>query len=123
MNKKMFLCLVILIPLLLSTLSCSRSFQADQMRFGIDAAKRELWDEAIFRWQKVLSASPNSAAAHNNLAVAYEQKGLYEDASKEYEAAKRLAPNNKYILSNIEQFEKLRQGSKKEETKTDEKKK
>lgn len=84
--------------------SCARTLSDDQLRFGILSARKDLWDEAIFRWKKVIESDPNSAAAHNNLAVAYEKKGLWEEAKKEYEKALKLSPNNKQIKSNYEAF-------------------
>jgi len=74
-----------------------------------------LWDEAIFRWKKVANTNPTSVAAHNNLAVAYEKKGLLEDAEKEYRIAEKLGPNNKYVQSNYEKFKKRHKEQKKDE--------
>ncbi len=78
-----------------------------QIGFGITAAENELWDEAIFRWKKALLENPSSAAAHNNLAVAYEKRGLWEEAKKEYELALQLDPNNDYIQSNYKKFKQI----------------
>ncbi|MFQ6069561.1 MAG: tetratricopeptide repeat protein [Candidatus Aminicenantales bacterium] len=86
--------------------SCARDLIDQQLHFGIKAAQSDLWEEAIFRWKKVVEANPDSAAAHNNLAVAYEKKGLWEEAKKEYERALKLSPNNSYIKSNYENFKK-----------------
>ena len=84
--------------------SCARSLSDNQLHFGILSARKDLWDEAIFRWKKVIDSNPSSAAAHNNLAVAYEKKGLWEEAKKEYETALKLSPNNKQIKSNYDAF-------------------
>ena len=84
---------------------CSRPFIENQFLFGAEAARKDLWDEAIFRWKKVLVSDPQSAAAHNNLAVAYEKKGLWDEARKEYEIALTLNPDNKYIKSNFQNFQ------------------
>ena len=59
----------------------------DTLRFGTEAAKRGLWTEAMFRWNRVLKLDPNNAKAHNNLAVAYEREGKFEEARRHYEAA------------------------------------
>lgn len=85
---------------------CASSIPADEMRFGIEAAKLDLWDEAIFRWKKVLQTDPNSASAHNNLAVAYEKKALWEEAKNEYELALKIRPDDKHINANYQQFMK-----------------
>ncbi len=86
--------------------ACGSAGPRNQMKFGIQAAQSDLWDEAIFRWQKVLKADPESAAAHNNLAVAYERKGLWENAEQEYQRALRLDPENEYIQSNYNKFQR-----------------
>jgi len=54
--------------------------------------------------EKVIESNPNSSAAHNNLAVAYEKKGLWDEAKKEYEIALKISPEDKYIKSNYENF-------------------
>jgi type IV pilus assembly protein PilF len=91
------------------------------MLFGIQAAQSRMWEEAIFRWQKVLEQDPDSAAAHNNLAVAYERKGRWEDAEREYQRAMALDPENEYIQANfrnfqtnLEQIEQIQRPEKKE---------
>ncbi|HEX9902741.1 MAG TPA: tetratricopeptide repeat protein [Acidobacteriota bacterium] len=88
----------------LMLVSCSGPKPLSQLRIGIWAAQRDLWEEAVFRWAKVLQADPNSAAAHNNLAVAYEKKGMLAEARQEYELALKLAPQNTYIKANFERF-------------------
>jgi Flp pilus assembly protein TadD len=90
--------------LLMLLWGCSSARITDQLQFGILAAQKDLWDEAIFRWKKVLQENPSSAAAHNNLAVAYEQKGLVQEADREYLTALELSPRNSYIQSNYQKF-------------------
>jgi Tfp pilus assembly protein PilF len=88
----------------LMLVSCSGPRPLSQLKIGIWAAERDLWEEAIFRWAKVLQANPNSAPAHNNLAVAYEKKGMIAEARQEYELARKLAPQNSYIKVNYDRF-------------------
>jgi len=85
--------------------ACSSPRQINQIDFGVWAADKELWDEAIFRWQRALLDDPDSVAAHNNLAVAYEKKGLWEEAKREYEIALQLAPENRWIKANYKSFQ------------------
>jgi len=106
MHKNFTRYLVFILFLTFSFSACSQKLMDNQIQFGIQAAQKELWDEAIFRWKKAVEAEPNSAAAHNNLAVAYEKKGLWEEAKKEYETALRISPENKYIKSNYDDFKK-----------------
>ena len=97
--------LALIFPFLLILItSCSRPQPQTQLQFGILAAQKGLWDEAIFRWKKVIQIDADSAAAHNNLAVAYEKKGLWEEAEKEYETALKIRPNDDSITSNYERF-------------------
>jgi Tfp pilus assembly protein PilF len=78
-----------------------------EMRFGAEAAQRGLWREAAFRWEKVLKAEPDNAHVHNNLAVASESLGEFDRARREYEEARRLAPESKEIRNNYESFLEL----------------
>ncbi len=94
----------------------------NQVTFGIWAAERDLWDEAIFRWQKALVVNPNSAALHNNLAVAYEKKGLWEEAKREYEMALKLAPQNSWLKANYQSFKDNLEFIEREKQKKQEKK-
>ena len=104
---------------------CAGPRLKDQVGFGIWAADNDLWEEAIFRWKKVLAQDPQSVAAHNNLAVAYEKKGLWEDARREYEAALKLAPGNPWVKLNFKNFKDNldpEKSEKKDKTAPDEKK-
>ncbi len=124
MGKKV-LSLALLIPFLMVFIRCTTPVPQSQLHFGILAAQRSLWDEAIFRWKKAIELEPDSAAAHNNLAVAYEKKGLLEEAEKEYTLALDLDPKNEYIQSNYEKFKQgFNEGNEEQdEKKKDEKKK
>jgi Tfp pilus assembly protein PilF len=75
-----------------------------QLRFGVRAARQDHWDEAIYRWQKVLEMDPNNLMAHNNLAVAYEQMGEYLLALEEYQIAYRLDSQNEIVRNNLDRF-------------------
>lgn len=94
---------------------CSSSRLSDQIKFGVFASEKNLWDEAIFRWKKALEANPDSVAAHNNLAVAYEKKGRFQDALKEYETALKLDPDNSRVKLNYTSCQENIQGLKKDE--------
>lgn len=75
-----------------------------QVGFGIDVAKLGLWREAIYRWEKAVELDPTNASARNNLAVAYEQSGRFDEANVEYEKALEIESNNIYIRQNYELF-------------------
>lgn len=71
---------------------------------GVAAVRADNWEEAVRHWQSVLAREPGSAAAHNNLAVAYERSGDWQQARKEYERALGLDPANPAIKANFERF-------------------
>ena len=74
------------------------------MEFGVEAAKKGLWREAEFRWQKARKLSPGSARILNNLAVAQETQGNFEEADRLYREALRLLPSNDDIQENYRLF-------------------
>lgn len=83
----------------------SRSTIQKQVEFGIESAQKGLWNEAIFRWKRSLKINPYSPILHNNLAVAYETLGRYDEAAQEYEKALEYGRNRfKDIRENYEQF-------------------
>lgn len=123
MDKKTILFLLLL-PLFMLFTRCALPLPKSQLHFGILAAQRDLWDEAIFRWKKAAQLEPDSSSAHNNLAVAYEKKGLWEEAGKEYEIALALNPKNEYIQANYEKFkQRMEEGNKDEDDENKDKKK
>jgi Flp pilus assembly protein TadD len=79
------------------------STSEDEVRFGIDVARRGLWREARFRFEKAVQQDPDNAAALNNLAIALEQEGDFEKARAAYERALKL-DNSLYIQQNYDLF-------------------
>jgi len=77
---------------------------ADELHFGIEAAKRGLWVEARFRFERAAALDSNSAEALNNLAVALEQQGAFDKAREAYEKALKLKSGNQYIQQNHDLF-------------------
>jgi Flp pilus assembly protein TadD len=77
---------------------------AEEVRFGIEVAKRGLWVEARFRFERAVSLDPDNADALNNLAVALEQQGEFDRARKAYDKALALKPGNLYIQQNYDLF-------------------
>ena len=104
-NVLRFLCIILLASVFPA--AARRDNFKQEMRFGAEAAQRGLWREAAFRWEKILKADPDNAHVHNNLAVASESIGQFDRARKEYEEARRLAPDSKEIRKNYESFLEL----------------
>ena len=84
-----------------------RAKSKEQIEFGIKVAQNQLWNEALYRWQKATELDPTYAAAWNNLAVAYEHEGKFEEAKKAYEKALQLDPKNVMIRQNYDLFKEI----------------
>jgi len=85
----------------------ARGEAKNQVEFGINVAQKGLWREAIYRWEKAVELDPTYAAAHNDLAIAYEHEGQLDKARKSYERAIELDPNNSQIRQNYELFKEI----------------
>ena len=81
-----------------------RSEARAQVDFGIELAQKQLWKEAEFRWEKAVELDPTYAAAWNNLGIAYEQQGKFDEAKKAYDRARTIDPKNTLILQNHDMF-------------------
>jgi len=75
-----------------------------EVEFGIDVARKGLWQEARFRFEKAVEADPQNAEALNNLAITLEQQGEFDKARAAYEKALELKPNSVYIQQNYDLF-------------------
>jgi Tfp pilus assembly protein PilF len=96
------------LSLLLAFSACARPLALGTLEAGVEAAREDRWEEAARYWKEAVERDPRSAAAHNNLAVAYEKQGAWEEARREYEEALRLAPGDRAIKENYEAFEARR---------------
>lgn len=88
-----------------------------QMNVGVDAARMNLWREALFRFQRAVQIDPSNAMAQNNLAVAYEGIGEFEKARAAYTEALKLDRSNAYIQKNYSRFVEFYTRNKKRERK------
>lgn len=105
MGQKAF---IILLVVFVWLLGCAGGAQKSaNMEFGVEVAERGLWKEAMYRWQQVLKINPGNPAAHNNLAVAYEEAGQYDLAEAHYKKALELDHNNKWIQDNYREFQEF----------------
>src|SRR5262245_51001365 len=75
-----------------------------EVAFGIDVARRGLWQEERFRFELATTRSPESPSAFNNLGVTLEQQGEFEKARAAYEKALQLDPKNVSIQQNYDLF-------------------
>jgi Flp pilus assembly protein TadD len=93
-----------LISLLLAANTVPVASSGDEVEFGIEAARRGLWNEARFRFEKAVTLDPDNADALNNLAVSLEQQGAFERAREAYEKALKIKPDSVYIQQNFDLF-------------------
>jgi tetratricopeptide (TPR) repeat protein len=111
MNKRVLsACLMAAIALgLTAPLSAgdARSEAKAQVEFGIEVAQKKLWREAVYRFEKAVETDPTYPAAWNNLAIAYEQAGNFNDANKAYSKAVELDPGNLLIRQNYDLFKEI----------------
>ena len=82
----------------------ARSDAKANVAFGIEVARRGLWKEAIYRWERAIDLDPTYAPAWNNLGIAFEHEGRFDEAREAYETALDLDPNNLHIEQNYDLF-------------------
>ena len=75
-----------------------------QLAFGIEMAKRGLWNEAIFRFSRVSKERPGDVRVLNNMAVAYEAIGQFDRALEHYKRALEGDSSNRDLRRNYAQF-------------------
>ena len=76
----------------------------EELGFGIEVARKGLWREARFRFERAVALEPENAEALNNLAVALEQQGEFVKAREAFEKALAKKPGNLYIQQNYDLF-------------------
>ncbi len=84
-----------------------RTEAKEQVEFGIRVAQRGLWQEAMFRWERATELDPGYAAAWNNLGIAHEHQGDFDEARDAYEKALDLEPDNILIQQNYDLFREI----------------
>ena len=107
MRRIILFCAVALAMASSAAFADDRSEAKKQVEFGIKVAQSGLWNEALYRWKKAVDADPTYASAWNNLAIAYEHEGKFEDAKKAYEKALELDPKNLMIRQNYDLFKEI----------------
>lgn len=91
----------------------------DQIEFGVRMAERGLWSEALFRFRQAERMGEASAAVLNNIAVAYEALGEFEQARDYYQRALDKDPRNSNLRRNYSRFVEFYQSFKPEESEAD----
>src|SRR6185295_3657745 len=82
-------CLLSALFLLAACSGYGRPDQASsQLAFGVDMARRGLWDEALFRFHEAERLDPQNARIQSNLGVASEAAGQFDKGFKGDKTAK-----------------------------------
>ena len=94
-----------LLPLAACGGNTSPHTSAAQMRFGVRMAERGLWSEAWFRFEQARAlGAGNDPQVLNNLAVASEALGRFDEALGFYRQALTAAPGNRDLKDNYDRF-------------------
>jgi Flp pilus assembly protein TadD len=99
--------MLMVVPLLMMLLAEGRvpaASSGDEIAFGIEVARKGLWNEARFRFERAVALDPGSAEALNDLGVALEQQGEFAQSREAFEKALKLAPGSLYIQQNYDLF-------------------
>ena len=74
------------------------------MKEGYRAAKHGYWQEALMRFERARELAPHDAGVLNNVAVALEAVGRYEEAGEVYAEAFAIDPRDDRLLRNHRQY-------------------
>lgn len=85
----------------------ARSEAKQYAGFGIELAQKQLWKAAATQFERAVELDETYAAGWNNLGIAYEQLGRFDDARKAYDKALSIEPDNQFILNNYDQFREI----------------
>ena len=117
MRRLIFFSVVTILLAPVAASAQDRGKSKEQVEFGIKVAQSNLWNEALYRWQKAVELDPTYAAAWNNLAIAFEHEGKFEEAKKAYEQALKLDPKNLMIRQNYDLFKEINDRTKRRSNK------
>jgi Flp pilus assembly protein TadD len=90
--------------------SANRGLVKTEFAFANKLAKEGLWKEAYYRWKRSLADGQKNVAVFNNMAIALEKMGKFDEAEETYKKALALAPNNPTVKSNYKKLQKYLSG-------------
>jgi tetratricopeptide (TPR) repeat protein len=79
----------------------------DDMKWGYKAARRGYWQEALMRFQHANELTPEQPRILNNIAVAQEANGLFEQALLTYQTGLAIDPGNAALQRNYARFQEF----------------
>ena len=112
MQRRVLVFLAALLLISSAAGASDRSKAKEQVEFGIKVAQNGLWNEALYRWKRAVELDPSYAAAWNNLAIAFEHEGRFEEARQAYEKALQLDAKNMLIKQNYDLFKEINERTK-----------
>ena len=77
---------------------------SEDMQWGYKVARRGYWQEALLRFERANQLTPGNSHILNNIAVAQEANGLYEEALLTYQTGLSIAPNDNALRRNYMRF-------------------
>ena len=80
---------------------------SEDMKWGYKAARRGYWQEALVRFQHANELTPDQPRILNNIAVAQEANGFYEQALLTYESGLSIAPGDGALQRNYARFKEF----------------
>ena len=100
---------VVVVGLALISGACASSTKpavraSAEMNEGVQGARRGYWQEALFRFQRARDLAPADGEVLNNLGVALEALGRYDDALATYKQALQARPKDTVIRKNYARF-------------------
>jgi len=75
-----------------------------EMKAGVWAAEHNYWQEALFRFERAKALAPSNPDVLNDLAVALEALGRYDEALAIYKQALQGAPKSVALKKNYARF-------------------
>ena len=75
-----------------------------EVKEGVRAAQRNYWQEALFRFDRAKALEPKDHQVLNNLAVALEALGRYDEALATYKEALQGSPKSIALKKNYARF-------------------
>ncbi len=75
-----------------------------ELKAGVWAAEKNYWQEALFRFERAKTLAPDDPEVLNNLAVALEALGRYDEALAVYKQALQHSPKSITVKKNYAQF-------------------
>jgi Flp pilus assembly protein TadD len=78
-----------------------------EMKWGFKAAKRGYWQEALMRFENANKLTPDSPRILNNIAVAQEANGMFEEALLTYQTALTINSRDDALRRNYTRFQEF----------------